>query len=85
MGRRLRWIHTVAAIEGPGKAGTATLLVDGERVGMAELKQTVPAAFTATETFDVGLDLGSAISLNYFDKRPFEFEGTINRLLVELK
>jgi arylsulfatase len=45
----------------------------------------VPAAFTASETFDVGLDLGSPVSLDYFDRRPFRFTGRINGVSVELK
>jgi len=45
----------------------------------------VPAAFTASETFDVGVDLGSPVSLEYFDRRPFAFAGTINKVEVQLK
>ncbi len=44
-------------------AGTVTLVVDGKEVGKVELKHTVPAAFRASETFDVGVDLGSTVSL----------------------
>ena len=40
---------------------------------------------TATETFDVGVDLGSPVSLNYFDRRPFEFTGRIATVRVNLK
>ena len=43
------------------------------------VKRTVPAAFTASETFDVGVDLGSPVSLDYFDRRPFRFDGKIER------
>lgn len=78
--------HTIVvttAIEGPGKAGTATLTVNGTEVGEAVLNRTVPAAFTATETFDVGVDLGSTVSLSYLDRRPFEFDGTIHRVHVK--
>ncbi len=35
----------------------------------------LPAAFTASETFDVGTDLGSPVSLDYYARRPFEFNG----------
>jgi arylsulfatase len=49
------------------------------------VKRTVPAAFTASETFDVGTDLGSPVSLDYFDRRPFPFEGKINAVEVKLK
>ena len=43
-----------------------------------DVKRTVPAAFTASETFDVGIDLGSPVSLDYFDRRPFAFDGKID-------
>jgi arylsulfatase len=78
-------IEVLTDIKRPGGAGVATLMVDGREVGRAELKRTVPAAFTATETFDVGVDLGSTVALDYFDRRPFKFEGKITRLDVELK
>jgi len=78
-------IEVVTDIAGPGKAGTATLLVDGTQVGKTDLKRTVPLAFTASETFDVGIDLGSPVSLDYFDRRPFAFTGTIKEVKVELK
>jgi hypothetical protein len=46
------------------------LKVDGNEVGHDTVKCTVPAAFSASETFDVGVDLGSPVSLDYFDRRP---------------
>ncbi|MEE4600788.1 MAG: arylsulfatase, partial [Desulfobacteraceae bacterium] len=62
-------------IAGPGREGTVTLFVNDREVGKTELKRTVPAAFSASETFDVGADLGSTVSLDYMDRRPFELEG----------
>jgi arylsulfatase len=44
----------------------------------------VPLAFTASETFDVGIDLGSPVSSNYHDRRPFEFNGRIEKVNVQL-
>lgn len=73
------------AIAGPGKAGTVVLKVDGAEVGRAALQRTVPAAFTASESFDVGVDLGSTVSNDYFDRRPFEFDGKIGTVKVELR
>jgi arylsulfatase len=46
---------------------------------------TVPAAFTASETFDVGTDLGSPVSREYAGRRPFKFDGRIEKVRVELK
>jgi len=71
-------------IAGPGKDGSVSLKVDGTVVGTAALKRTVPAAFTASESFDVGVDLGSTVANDYFDRRPFEFKGRIEAVRVHL-
>ena len=78
-------IEVDTKIAGPGKAGTVVIKVDGKSVGTLKLKQTVPDAFTASETFDVGVDLGSTVSLSYADLRPFEFQGKIHKMNVNLK
>ena len=78
-------ITVVTDIAGPGKEGAVTLLVDGQEVGKTKLARTVPAAFSASESFDIGVDLGSTVALNYFDKRPFEFKGRIERVKVDLR
>lgn len=59
--------------------------VDGKEVARTTVKRTVPAAFTASETFDVGTDLGSPVSIDYFDRRPFQFDGKITAVNVRLK
>jgi len=60
------------------------LSVDGKEVGRGSVKRTVPAAFTASESFDVGVDLGSPVSPDYFDRRPFRFDGKIEKVEVKL-
>ncbi len=80
-----RNIKVVTEIAGPGKSGTVKLMVDDKEVAGTELKRTVPAAFSASETFDVGADLGSTVSLEYAERRPFEFNGKIDRVAVELR
>ena len=69
----------------PGAPAVVVLSVDGAEVARTEVARTVPAAFTASETFDVGVDLGSPVSLDYFDRRPFPFDGQINSVQVHLK
>jgi len=69
----------------PGAPAGVVIKVDGKETARTTVKRTVPAAFTASETFDVGVDLGSPISLDYFDRRPFAFTGEIKKVLVELK
>ena len=61
------------------------LSVDGKEVARTTAKMTVPAAFTASESFDVGVDLGSAVSRDYSERRPFKFDGKIGTVKVELK
>jgi arylsulfatase len=68
----------------PGGPATVTLAVDGKEVGSVQLMGTVPAAFTASETFDVGVDLGSVVSLKYMDRAPFKFNGIIRSAKVDL-
>ena len=49
-----------------------------------DVKRTVPAAFSASECFNVGVDLGSPVSLDYFDRAPFRFSGRIGKVEVAL-
>ncbi|MGH8624746.1 MAG: hypothetical protein ACREYC_05580 [Gammaproteobacteria bacterium] len=79
--------HTIqvdTTIPNPGGPGTVVIRVDGAEVARLDLKQTVPLAFTASETFDVGADLGSPVSKLYFDRRPFTFDGKITKVAVRL-
>jgi arylsulfatase len=80
--------HTIqvdTAIAKPGSPGTVVIQVDGTEYARLELKQTVALAFTASETFDVGTDLGSPVSRLYYDRRPFPFAGKITKVAVVLK
>jgi arylsulfatase A-like enzyme len=78
-------IEVDTTIAKPGAPADVVLMVDGKEVARTTVKRTVPAAFTASETFDVGVDLGSPVSLDYFDRRPFAFTGKIEKVEVELK
>jgi arylsulfatase len=69
----------------PLSPAEVVLTVDGKEVARTTVKRTVPAAFSASETFGVGVDLGSPVSLDYFDRRPFRFEGEIESVEVTLK
>lgn len=57
-----------------------TVDVDGERVAGARIARTVPAMFSFSETFDVGKDLGSPVSLDYASRKPFAFTGAIHEV-----
>ncbi|KAB1069811.1 arylsulfatase [Tamlana haliotis] len=77
-------IEIVTQLEKPGAPATVTISVDGKEVGVCNVKQSVPVAFSATETLDVGADMGSPVSLKYHEKVPFEFDGVIEKVHVNL-
>ncbi len=68
----------------PGAPLTVSMSIDGVQVANMTTKRSAPVAFTASETFDVGVDLGSPVSPEYEERRPFEFTGNINGMTVEL-
>ena len=46
---------------GPAKGGKGTLLVNGQKVGEGRIGVTQPGLFSADETADVGIDLGTPV------------------------
>ena len=64
----------VAAIGGPMNV---TLKANGAVVARGQVPAAMSLHFTSNATFDIGSDLDSPVSLDYFDKAPFPFNGTI--------
>ncbi len=54
--------------------------INGKGAASGTVERTIPGTFTASETFDVGLDTNSPVADDYFEKAPFAFNGTIKRL-----
>src|SRR5579864_4088561 len=50
---------------GLAKGGTATLYIDGKKCGSGRVEITMPMAFSADETCDVGVGTGTAVSSDY--------------------
>ncbi|MSR62928.1 MAG: arylsulfatase [Planctomycetes bacterium] len=69
---------------GMGKSGTGTLTVDGKQVAQGKIERTIPLRFSLDETFDVGLDTGTPVVEDYVDKMPFEFTGTLEKVVIVL-
>lgn len=78
-------IEVSTSIVRPGEPAEVVLKVDGAEIASTTVKRTVPAAFTASETFDVGVDLGSPASPTYADRAPFRFEGKVEKMTVRLE
>lgn len=64
--------------------GMATLRVNGAKVAEGRIPRVVVNRYSATETFDIGMDLGSTVSDRYHHKAPFAFTGTIEQVSVSL-
>lgn len=69
---------------GRGKDGTATITVDGTKVGEGRIDRTVSNRFSLGDAMDVGRDLGPPVIEDYAGRMPFAFNGTIDRVLIEL-
>jgi arylsulfatase len=54
-----------------------TLKVNGEIVAQGTVPATISLHFGGTSTFDIGTDLYSPVSLDYYDQAPFPFNGKI--------
>jgi hypothetical protein len=61
---------------------TVTLKVNGKQVAQGRIEKSVPGGHASSDTFDVGMDLGSPVSLDYFDRAPFKFNGKIEKIHI---
>ncbi len=66
----------------PGGPLQITLKVNGETVAEGTVPISAPLLFTANDCLDIGIAHGSPVSLDYHDKAPFPFNGTINKVHV---
>ena len=71
---------------GPAPPAEVVLSVDGKEVGRGP-RSSAPCRRLSRQakSFDVGVDLGSPVSPDYFDRRPFRFDGKIEKVEVKLK
>ncbi|MFN9031400.1 MAG: arylsulfatase [Betaproteobacteria bacterium] len=70
---------------GPAKGGKGTLLVNGEKVGEGRIERTQPGMFSADETADVGIDLGTPVVEAIGAEAKSRFSGRIPKLTVEVR
>jgi arylsulfatase A-like enzyme len=76
-------VETVYAVPKPGGPLNITMRVNGDVVASGQVPISAPLLFTANDCLDVGIALGSPVSLDYYDKVPFKFNGTIEQVHVE--
>ena len=69
---------------GVGKGGTATILVNGEKVASGRIERTQPPIFSADETAAVGVDDATPVTTDY-KERDNAFTGKILKVIVDVK
>ena len=75
-------IETSYVVPRPGGALKIIMKVDGKVVAEGTVPISAPLIFTANDCLDIGIALGSPVSLDYCDKAPFKFNGTIEQVHV---
>jgi len=69
----------------PGTAGTVTLWANGKVIGEGKMARTVPVAFSSYAGMDIGRDNGLVVDLDYEDKAPYPFTGTVRKVTFDLR
>jgi arylsulfatase len=70
---------------GPAKGGKGSLFVNGEKVAEGRIEHTQAGMFSADETADVGIDLGTPVVETIGAESRSRFSGHISKVTVEVK
>ena len=70
---------------GPGKGGLGTLFINDEKVAEGRIQNTQSGMFSADETADVGIDLGTPVVEAIGSEAKSRFNGRIPKLTVNVK
>jgi arylsulfatase len=70
-------VESKMTVAKPAAPLNVTLKVNGTTVARGTVPITAPMAFTANDCLDLGSDLGSPVSTDYYDFAPFEFNGSL--------
>ena len=75
-------VETSYAEQRPAGPLDVVMRVGEEVVAEGRVPVSAPLLFTANDCLDIGTCLGSPVSLDYYDKAPFPFDGQIQRVKV---
>jgi len=75
----------VADAPKPATGGQVTLFVDDQAVGGGRMEHTVPMRFSGYAGMDIGRDNGGVVDRSYADRRPFPFNGTVRKVVFDVK
>jgi arylsulfatase A-like enzyme len=75
-------ISTEYAEVKPGGPLDIAMSLDGQELASGVVPISAPLAFTANDCLDIGTCYGGRVSLDYYDRAPFPFNGTIKNVNV---
>jgi arylsulfatase len=70
---------------GPGKGGMGTLYVNGAKVAEGRIEHTQAGLFSADETADVGIDLGTPVVETIGAEHASKFSGRVPKVTIEVR
>ena len=76
-------VETKYTVKKPAGPLIVILRVNGIEVAKGTVPVSAPLFFTANDCLDIGTDLGSPVSVDYYDQAPFAFNGKIGGMHVE--
>ncbi len=76
-------VTTKYAVKKPGGSLNVSIKVNGAEAASGTVPISAPLLFTANDCLDIGTDLGSPVSEEYFDAAPFKFNGRIENVHME--
>jgi hypothetical protein len=75
-------VETSYATQRPAGPLDITVRVGTDIVAQGQVPVSAPLLFTANDCLDIGVCLGSPVSMDYYERAPFPFEGRIERVHV---
>jgi arylsulfatase len=78
-------MHFEADDATPGSGGEVTLLANGTVIGGGRIPRTISLIFSTYAGMDIGRDNGGVVDLDYEDRAPYAFTGTVDRVVFDLE
>jgi len=78
-------MHFEADDATPGSGGDVTLLANGKVIGGGRIPRTISLIFSTYAGMDIGRDNGGVVDLDYEERAPYAFTGTVDKVVFDLK
>lgn len=76
-------VSTKYAEKKPAGPLDVQMKVNGKEFATGRVPTSAPLLFTANDCLDIGSDLGSPVSIEYYDNAPFALDGTVHQMHVK--